>query len=296
MQESKSGMRDRLVKNVAGIAQMIRSEADPSRKAQMVQALISSNPRMGQELSNLGFDPANPDGAMDMILAEARGMTTPSKKDLMTVSPGSTVYDPISGQPVYKAPNKPGADTKFSEGATKAANFANMMKDAEGRLATMAGKDAQGNPNPLQNPLGAGEALTESILPEAAANYTRSPQYQQYKQAAEQWIRAKLRKESGAAIGNAEMAAEFVTYFPQPGDGPGVIESKAAAREQATRGMLAESRGAYDTFFSGEQSAPPPAASPEQVQSPFPEYPNAQQAPDGNWYVEQGGQFFRIDQ
>jgi hypothetical protein len=29
---------------------------------------------MGQELSNLGFDPANPDGAMDMILAEARGL------------------------------------------------------------------------------------------------------------------------------------------------------------------------------------------------------------------------------
>jgi hypothetical protein len=65
------------VKNVAGIAQMIRSEADPSRKAQMVQALISSNPRMGQELSNLGFDPANPDGAMDMILAEARGLQKP---------------------------------------------------------------------------------------------------------------------------------------------------------------------------------------------------------------------------
>jgi hypothetical protein len=79
LQEAKSGIRDRLVKNVAGIAQMIRSETDPSRKAQMVQALISSNPRMGQELSNLGFDPANPDGAMDMILAEARGLPTAEK-------------------------------------------------------------------------------------------------------------------------------------------------------------------------------------------------------------------------
>lgn len=79
MQEAKTGLRDKLVSRVSGIAQMIKAEADPSRKAQMVQSLINSNPRMGQELSKLGLDPANPDAAMDMIIAEAQGLTTPAK-------------------------------------------------------------------------------------------------------------------------------------------------------------------------------------------------------------------------
>ena len=37
---------------------------------------------------------------------------------------------------------------------------------------------------------------------------------------AEQWIRAFLRKESGAAIGKDEFTRDFVVYFPQPGDKP----------------------------------------------------------------------------
>ena len=254
MQEAKSGLRDRLVKNVAGIAQMIRSETDPSRKAQMTQALINSNPRMGQELSNLGFDPANPDAAMDMIIAEARGMTTPSKKDLMTVSPGSTVYDPIGGQAVFKAPDKPGAGKKFTEGQAKAANFANMMVAANQALEGMAPKGPDGRPLPLENPKGFFGATRDALVPgQGVRNVMTSGDVQAYNQTAKQWIRAKLRKESGAVIGEQEMEDEFRTYFPQYGDGPEVIARKAAARAEATKGMLAESGGAYQELFPPEQ-------------------------------------------
>jgi hypothetical protein len=89
---------------------------------------------------------------------------------------------------------------------------------------------------------------------------------QAYEQSAKQWIRAKLRKESGAAIGKDEMQQEFETYFPQYWDGPETIARKAAARLEATKGMIAESGGAYEQFFPAEQG--PPVAPPLKVSSP----------------------------
>jgi len=62
-------------------------------------------------------------------------------------------------------------------------------------------------------------------------------QQQRYKQAADNWIRANLREESGAVIGGEEMAAEYRTYFPQPGDTPQVIAQKAQARQITTQAM-----------------------------------------------------------
>jgi len=258
MQEAKTGLRDKLVSRVSGIAQLIKAETDPSRKAQMVQSLINSNPRMGQELSKLGLDPANPDAAMDMIIAEAQGLTSPTKKDLVTVSPGSTVYDPRSGQAVYTAPNRPASSRAISEGASKAANFANMMTGAEEALGPVT-----------ENPIGFFGTIRET-LPEGAANIGRSPNYQAYRQAAMQWVRAKLRKESGAAISAPEFEGEFQTYFPQYGDGPEVIQQKNRAREQATRGMIAESRGAYDQLFGGQGAGSPAQPQPQQAQSQSP--------------------------
>jgi hypothetical protein len=64
-----------------------------------------------------------------------------------------------------------------------------------------------------------------------------SPEQQRYKQAADNWIRANLRKESGAVIGADEMAAEYATYFPMPGDDPLTIQQKAEARRITTDAM-----------------------------------------------------------
>lgn len=69
------------------------------------------------------------------------------------------------------------------------------------------------------------------------ANNILSPQGQQYYQAAADWVRAKLRKESGAVISPQEMEQEIKTYFPLPGDDPKTIAQKRAARIQAQEGM-----------------------------------------------------------
>lgn len=71
----------------------------------------------------------------------------------------------------------------------------------------------------------------------AARGETMTPEQQQYRQAAEDWVRAKLRKESGAVIGKDEMEAEIQTYFPMPWDKPEVVAQKRQAREVANGAM-----------------------------------------------------------
>jgi hypothetical protein len=68
-------------------------------------------------------------------------------------------------------------------------------------------------------------------------NYVASDMGQQYRQQQEDWVRAKLRKESGAVIGDDEMEREIKTYFPQPGDRPQVIANKKKSRDIAIRAM-----------------------------------------------------------
>jgi len=72
-----------------------------------------------------------------------------------------------------------------------------------------------------------------------------TPEQQRYKQAADNWIRAKLRKESGAVIGADEMKAEYETYFPMPGDSQDTIDLKAQARKVTTDAMIKNAGPAF---------------------------------------------------
>ena len=79
-----------------------------------------------------------------------------------------------------------------------------------------------------------------------------TPQQPLYRQAQMDWVRAKLRKESGAVIGPKEMEDEIKTYFPQPGDSKAVIKQKAESRRAAERAM---SISAGLTNYTGKADA-----------------------------------------
>ena len=64
-----------------------------------------------------------------------------------------------------------------------------------------------------------------------------SDDQQQYRQAQEDWVRAKLRKESGASIPPDEMDREIEAYFPMPGEGEKVIAQKRQSRAVANTAM-----------------------------------------------------------
>jgi len=110
-----------------------------------------------------------------------------------------------------------------------------------------------------------GLGFLPGVGPEAA-NFARSPDRQKVYQAQEDWVRAKLRKESGAVIGDEEMKREIRTYFPLLTDGPEVIEQKRVARAAAERQM--EIAGATDrqSQLTPRPGEGPAAAGPVPVQ------------------------------
>ena len=147
-------------------------------------------------------------------------------------------------------PLKGSAGGKPTEAEQNAAGFAQRMERVTGIIDAL----------PTAAAPGVGSAIAGSIplVGGAAQRGVQSEQTQQFQQAANDWIRAKLRKESGAAIGKDEMEAEFRTYFPQINDGPAVIAQKAEARRVATEAMKTSAGKAYRPYVP--TAATPPAA------------------------------------
>lgn len=71
----------------------------------------------------------------------------------------------------------------------------------------------------------------EGLLGGWSPNLLKSDERQQYEQAERNFINSTLRRESGAVITDDEFANARRQYFPQPGDGEGVLTQKAANRK-----------------------------------------------------------------
>lgn len=136
-----------------------------------------------------------------------------------------------------KAPPKP------TEGEANAAGFASQMENSEAIIKAL----------PAGSQPGAGSGIAGSVpfIGDVTKRLVQPEATQQYEQAAQAWIRAKLRKESGAAIGVDEMAQEYRTYFPQINDTPAVIAQKAQARRIATEAMKKSAGRSYGSTATG---------------------------------------------
>jgi hypothetical protein len=76
------------------------------------------------------------------------------------------------------------------------------------------------------------------LLPDSIEHqYFNDPERRAANNFADEFIRAKLRKESGAAIPTDEMAREYQVYFPVPGDAPEDLARKAQLREEAIEAL-----------------------------------------------------------
>jgi hypothetical protein len=130
--------------------------------------------------------------------------------------------------------------SKPTEGETNAAGFAQRMELAQSIIGSL----------PAGSQPGAGTRTLEAIpfVGGALARSGQNVQTQQFDQAAQDWIRAKLRKESGAAIGVDEARQEYATYFPMVGDSAEKIAQKAEARRVVTLGMQKSAGKAYEPY------------------------------------------------
>jgi len=138
---------------------------------------------------------------------------------IVNLDTGETKPILINGKPVVKKPEAPSGEE------SNAAGFLLRMQDATKLLDTYEGK---GKPSVVTSSV-SGLPFVGGVLERGA----QTPEQQQYKNAALAWIRAKLRKESGAAIGKAEAEQEYQNYFPVVGDTKEVIAQKRSLRQSA---------------------------------------------------------------
>jgi len=136
---------------------------------------------------------------------------------------------------------------KFDQNQTKAAGFGSRMLFNEGVL---------------RNVIAQGYILTIEDVAKIRAMSTLGlgmigvdPLAQQFHVAAQNWVAAQLREESGAAIAASEYADALLQYFPVVGDSQEVLDQKRALRETATRGMIQAS--GMDAFKSIYPNAVP---------------------------------------
>lgn len=186
------------------------------------------------------------------------------------ISMGSPIPVPSGRSPTgyeyFQFPNRPGvapqpsgvpapppASAEGSDTARLTAGYATRMEEAENKIKALGGK---GHPT-LATEL-TGKA---PILGDFLSNKAMTPEQQMFRQAADDWIRAKLRKESGAVINKDEWEREFRTYFPVPGDTPQVIRQKEIARQTA---MEAMKRAAGPAWQPSAKPPQQPTAKPSQ--------------------------------
>lgn len=86
-------------------------------------------------------------------------------------------------------------------------------------------------------PVGIGGDIARAVLPANVVNSFTSPERQKAQQAKEDFIRASLRYESGAAIGPNEFTGQDKIFFPQTGDSDAVIQQKAEARDRVIKSL-----------------------------------------------------------
>lgn len=190
----------------------------------------------------IAYDPSNPNTS-PRVLYEGAGTPLTDvaklKADLDAGRIDRETYDRKIAKEV--APT----EKNYKQFQLQNAAYADRMVNAENLLGKVENQSAM-----VSNKASAlGKIpIVGGYLENVALNDTQ----QLFRNAANDWIRAKLRKESGAAIGVKEMEDEYRTYFPMPGDSAEVIRQKAQLRKVATDSMIKQTSGAYDDMYAGQ--------------------------------------------
>jgi hypothetical protein len=146
---------------------------------------------------------------------------------------GPTVSGIIPGTEKSKSP--------FTQDQRKDAGYALRMENAVEEMERL--EDSGFDPR----------NFTESVLiekgpflPEVAENFLKSPQYQLYTRAMNDFSMAQLRKDTGAVINDSEMVWMRTSIQPMAGDADEVIAAKRRARRELLSVMKGSAGNAYD--------------------------------------------------
>ena len=226
--------------------------AGTSMTAQSMNTLLSLSPKM---------EAGNADPQEEQLYRLAYGYLSKPRVETRETDQGTTtVRVPGQDMSAFHRPEGFAADeevigqtsAKFTEGQSNAAAFANRM---DAGLSIFDELTASGyDPTKFRD-------YVASNLPKSVSGFVATPEGQRYMAAKTDFITAVLRKESGAAISVSEFEKEDRKYFPQPGEGPEVVEQKRLARQRALQSMIAQSGPAYEVLFGeAEETGVPPGS------------------------------------
>jgi hypothetical protein len=197
--------------------------------------------------------------------------TAPDRPDApkgpMVLSPGAAVFDPTQGRILLRNPTTPAKsmDDELKEFEAKEqikAKYGGSRPSLGAERQSLAyfnrAKQAIADISPIEPEI-AKAGLWEQGQLQFAPNILQTQQQQSYRQAQRAFTEARLRKESGAAIPTAEYENDAKTYFAQPGDSPDTIEQKRRARAVVLDGLRFSAGKAYGEYYGGGQTETPGA-------------------------------------
>lgn len=126
----------------------------------------------------------------------------------------------------------PNKEYKETEGQRKNRGFLHRMSDSSHRMHTMVTEDK----------LDMGDTLHQ-LTQYSDINAVKDPVLRNYAINMADWYRSKLRKESGAVIGDKEAMDEIKTYFPYLGDTETNLAEKRRKRAIAEESLYIEVHG-----------------------------------------------------
>lgn len=188
-----------------------------------------NNPGAGaQPIPGLRQDAPGPQSPQGKLAADlAAGLISPEQYNAANEKTGMRVQSDGNGGFTFE--QGPGVTSgslpKTTEGEKSSSGYLSRMRASEAILDGLEGGGDQARRS-LASLLVAGTDFEGLVL---------SGEQERILQAQRDWVRAKLRKESGAVIGADEMAEEIRTYFPLPGEDDATAKQKRAARKQAER-------------------------------------------------------------
>lgn len=259
------------------VAQIRTAKTSDPAKAAALQAEYDDLIKAKTDLNTAGRAPVDPDIAgmnktLKELQIEAAKTNAAKGKDESLVQVSEV--DPVTGEVVTRlVPKKQGEvgrrpGPEPSQGQYQAGEYAGRMEQAEATLGAMD-KDIAG--------MNLASFAVQQRLPAAA----QSAKMQSYLQAARNFINAKLRRESGAAISATEFAEARQQYLAQPGDSDEVLTQKRANRQL----VFENNKKAAGRAYAPPPTLAAPGAPKEGDAKPIDGYPGTEQTYRGGKWI-----------
>lgn len=171
--------------------------------------------------------------------------------------------DPIAASGIIAGTEK--KKSPFSKEQKDAAGFALRMEQNMAVMDDLV--DSGYNPVDMFNITAVKDNLlpVAPFIPDFLENALTSSNYQLFRNASQDFSMAVLRKESGAALTEAEVELNNQLYIPEFGDKPETLEGKRQRRIDALRGMKNNADKAFTDLKKGVKDSSQPDLTEEEA-------------------------------